>query len=158
MDESLSNLDARLRTVMCAELRHHVRVGDTLIAAKVGPDGGREMDSTVSLTFDQAKLHISTARLVKGAAEMAFSFATAATMLLPLDQAQVFFGGIFSGPKLSHPEGVAMGPNGWIWVGNQDGDICRITPDGARIERVASTVGFILGLAFDGDRALFACT
>lgn len=114
MDEPLSNLDAKLRTVMRAELRHHVRVGDMLIAAKVGPDGGREMDSAVSLTFDQAKLHISTARLVKGAAEMAFSFATAATTLLPLDQAQVFFGGIFSDPKLSHASGTP-GPEIWAY-------------------------------------------
>jgi len=88
---------------------------------------------------------------------MAFSFATAQTTLLPPDHAQVFFDGTFSDPKLSHPEGVAVGPDGWIWVGNQDGDICRIAPDGSRMERVASTGGFILGLAFDGDRALFAC-
>ncbi len=88
---------------------------------------------------------------------MSFRFASARTTRLPPDRAEVFFDGIFSDPKLSHPEGVAVGPDGWIWVGNQDGDICRIAPDGARMERVASTGGFTLGLAFDGDRALFAC-
>lgn len=76
---------------------------------------------------------------------------------LPLSRAEVFFDGIFSDPKLSHPEGVAIGPDGWIWAGNQDGDICRIAPDGSRMEKVASTQGFALGLAFDGDRALFVC-
>ena len=77
--------------------------------------------------------------------------------ILPIDRARVFFDGIFSEPKLSHPEGVAIGPDGWIWVGNQDGDICRIAPDGSRIERAVSTGGFALGLAFDGFRALYVC-
>jgi sugar lactone lactonase YvrE len=73
------------------------------------------------------------------------------------DKLRVFFDGIFTEPKLSHPEGVAIGPDGWIWTGNQDGDILRISPDGAQIEKVASTGGFALGLAFDTDRALFFC-
>jgi gluconolactonase len=77
--------------------------------------------------------------------------------ILSPDRLRVFFDGIWSEPRLSHPEGVAVGPDGWIWCGNQDGDICRIAPDGSRIERVAGTGGFILGLAFDGDRALYAC-
>lgn len=88
---------------------------------------------------------------------MAFEFATAKKTILPPDRARVFFDGIFSDPKLSHPEGVAIGPDGWIWTGNQNGDICRISPDGSTMERVASTGGFALGLAFDGDRALFVC-
>lgn len=79
------------------------------------------------------------------------------TPFLSSDRLRVFFDGIWSEPRLSHPEGVAIGPDGWIWCGNQDGDICRIAPDGSHIERVARTGGFILGLAFDGDRALYAC-
>ncbi|HEV7247688.1 MAG TPA: SMP-30/gluconolactonase/LRE family protein [Shinella sp.] len=79
------------------------------------------------------------------------------TPILSPDCLRVFFDGIWSEPRLSHPEGVAVGPDGWIWCGNQDGDLCRIAPDGSRIERVAGTGGFILGLAFDGDRALYAC-
>ncbi|MFC3073517.1 SMP-30/gluconolactonase/LRE family protein [Shinella pollutisoli] len=77
--------------------------------------------------------------------------------ILSPDRLRVFFDGIWSEPRLSHPEGVAVGPDGWIWCGNQDGEICRIAPDGSRIERVAGTGGFLLGLAFDGDRALYAC-
>jgi len=88
---------------------------------------------------------------------MSLRFATAERTLLPASAARVFFDGTFTTPKLSHPEGVAIGPDGWIWAGNQDGDICRIAPDGSRMERVASTGGFALGLAFDGDRALFVC-
>ncbi|MHA3980594.1 SMP-30/gluconolactonase/LRE family protein [Halovulum sp. GXIMD14794] len=88
---------------------------------------------------------------------MSYRFSTAGETVLPGSAARVFFDGTFSTPKLSHPEGVTVGPDGWIWTGNQDGDICRVSPDGDRIERVASTGGFVLGLAFDGDRALFAC-
>ncbi len=88
---------------------------------------------------------------------MAFRFASAETTILALEQAEILFDGMFSDPKLSHPEGVAVGPDGWVWAGNQDGDVCRISPDGRHIERVATTGGFALGLAFDGARALFIC-
>ena len=88
---------------------------------------------------------------------MTGAFAISGEPILPPDRASVFFDGIFAEPKLSHPEGVAIGPDGWIWTGNQDGDILRISPDGETMERVASTGGFALGLAFDGERALFVC-
>ncbi|MEO1678707.1 MAG: SMP-30/gluconolactonase/LRE family protein [Pseudomonadota bacterium] len=88
---------------------------------------------------------------------MSFRFATSEGPLLPRARAEVFFDGVFSEPKLSHPEGVAVGPDGWIWAGNQDGDILRIAPDGTAMEAAASTGGFALGLAFDGDRALYVC-
>ncbi len=86
-----------------------------------------------------------------------FRFHRGHTPVLPIDRATVFFDGTFSDPKLSHPEGVAVGPDGWVWAGNQDGDIVRVSPDGAAMEKVASTGGFALGLAFDGDRSLFIC-
>ncbi|MEM7489213.1 MAG: SMP-30/gluconolactonase/LRE family protein [Pseudomonadota bacterium] len=79
------------------------------------------------------------------------------TPVLPLDRARVLFDGIFTEPKLSHPEGVAIGPDGRVYAGNQDGDVLAIDPDGSGFEVVASTGGFALGLAFDGDRALFIC-
>lgn len=88
---------------------------------------------------------------------MTAEFAHENPPILSQDRASVFFDGIFSEPRLSHPEGVAIGPDGWIWTGNQDGDILRISLDGAKIEKVASTGGFVLGLAFDGDSALFVC-
>lgn len=88
---------------------------------------------------------------------MSYQFATQADPILNIGSASVFFDGTFSSPKLSHPEGVAVGPDGWIWTGNQDGDICRISPDGQIFEKVTTTNGFILGLAFHHDKALFAC-
>ncbi len=88
---------------------------------------------------------------------MSFRFATSEAPLLPVGRAEVFFDGIFSEPKLSHPEGVAVGPDEWIWAGTQDGQIVRISPDGSEMEPVATTGGFALGLAFHGDTALFVC-
>lgn len=86
-----------------------------------------------------------------------YSFATAQHTLLPQERARVFFDGIFATPRLSHPEGVAIGPDGWIWCGNQDGELLRIDPTGSTIELVASTDGFCLGLAFAGDHSCFVC-
>jgi gluconolactonase len=84
-------------------------------------------------------------------------FAAVEGPVLTLDRASVLFDGVFSEPRLQHPEGVAVGPDGWVWCGSENGQILRLAPDGSAIEQVASTGGFTLGLAFDGDRALFAC-
>jgi gluconolactonase len=86
-----------------------------------------------------------------------YRFSTGGPTVLPAARASVFFDGVFSQPRLQHPEGIAIGPDDWIWCGSENGQILRIAPDGSRIEEVASTGGFILGIAFDGDRALFAC-
>ena len=88
---------------------------------------------------------------------MEHRFTTGGATLLPQSRAAVFFDGTFTTPRLQHPEGIAIGPDGWIWAGSENGQILRIAPDGSQIEEVASTGGFTLGLAFDGGRALFAC-
>ena len=88
---------------------------------------------------------------------MAGGYGASQAPVLPMDRASVLFDGLFSEPRLQHPEGVAVGPDGWIWCGSENGQILRIAPDGSAIEEVASTGGFVLGLAFDGARALFAC-
>ena len=85
------------------------------------------------------------------------SFSTGGPSVLPQDRARVFFDGLFTTPRLQHGEGVAIGPDGWIWTGSENGQILRIAPDASVIEEIASTQGFVLGLAFDGARALFAC-
>lgn len=85
------------------------------------------------------------------------SFATCPDPVLPDAAASVFFDGLFTSPRLQHPEGIAIGPDGWIWCGSENGQILRIAPDASRIEEVASTGGFTLGLAFDGAGHLFAC-
>jgi len=51
---------------------------------------------------------------------------------------------------LDHPECVAWHPDGSLWAGGEAGQIYRIDPKG-RVEEVANTGGFILGLAFSPD-------
>lgn len=71
---------------------------------------------------------------------------------------RVFFDGIFATPRLDHPECVAVHPDGSIWCGGEAGQIFRIAADGSGIEQIASTGGFILGIAFDpAFESLYAC-
>lgn len=71
--------------------------------------------------------------------------------------ARVLVDGMFGDPPLDHPEGVAVGPDGAIWCGGERGQIFRVDPIDAKIEQVASTGGFCLGLAFGLDEALYVC-
>jgi gluconolactonase len=84
-------------------------------------------------------------------------FTTAGPPLLDLSRAAIFFDGQYSSPRIHHPEGVAVAPDGSVWCGNAEGDILRITPDGSGVEKIAGTGGFVLGLAFDGPDVLYVC-
>lgn len=79
------------------------------------------------------------------------------TPLLPPSAARVFFDGIFSEPRVAHPEGVAVHRDGSIWCGTETGDLIRIEGDGSSGKRMGSTGGFLLGLAFDSRDNLYAC-
>jgi sugar lactone lactonase YvrE len=79
------------------------------------------------------------------------------TPLLPISAARVFFDGIFSEPRVAHPEGVAVHADGSIWCGTETGDLLRIAADGSRAERMGSTGGFLLGIAFDRAGNVFCC-
>lgn len=70
---------------------------------------------------------------------------------------RVLCDGQVSEPRLSHPEGVAVAPDGSIWCGGELGQIYRVAPDGSSREVVASTGGFCLGMAFDTAGDLFVC-
>ena len=74
--------------------------------------------------------------------------------IVPTSEVDIFFEGIFSEPRLRHPEGVAIDREGNVWCGGEGGEIYRIRHDGSEIELVASTNGFTLGLAFDGTGSL----
>jgi len=49
---------------------------------------------------------------------------------------------------LDHCECIAIHPDGSVWAGGEAGQIYRINPDGTDMKQVASTEGFILGIAF----------
>ncbi len=71
--------------------------------------------------------------------------------------ARVFFDGMLTEPRLAHPEGIAVHPDGSVWCGGEQGQVFRIEADGSGMEQVASTGGFCLGLAFDGRGDLYIC-
>ena len=53
------------------------------------------------------------------------------------------------------PEALALGPDGWLYTGTQDGAILRINPRSHIVESVANTGGRPLGLAFHSDGLLY---
>ena len=57
---------------------------------------------------------------------------------------------------LDHPEGVTVGHDGSLIAGGEAGQIYRIGDEGA-FEEIASTGGFIYGVAVDGAGTVFAC-
>jgi gluconolactonase len=57
---------------------------------------------------------------------------------------------------LDHPEGIAVTPDGTIFVGGEAGQLFRIEADGTFTE-VMTTGGFLLGLAADADGRIYAC-
>jgi len=69
----------------------------------------------------------------------------------------VFYDGVKNEPRVNHPEGVAVHPDGSVWCGTGTGDILRIEPDGKSAELIATTHGFVLGLDFDEEGNLYAC-
>ena len=79
------------------------------------------------------------------------------TALLDMSAARVFFDGIFTNPRVAHPEGIAIHADGSIWCGNELGELLRIAPDGSGVERLGGTGGFALGIAFDSNGNCFIC-
>jgi len=57
---------------------------------------------------------------------------------------------------LDHPEGVARGPDGRVWAGGEAGQLYAIGIDGG-LREVATTAGFVLGLALDAAGRVYAC-
>jgi gluconolactonase len=67
-----------------------------------------------------------------------------------LEQLETFANG------LDHAEGIAITPDGTIYVGGEAGQIYRIGADDTP-EEVVNTGGFVLGLAADAEGNLYAC-
>jgi gluconolactonase len=77
--------------------------------------------------------------------------------VIPFERSEVFFDGLFSEPRLNHPEGLAIDRAGNVWCGGEEGEIYRISADASRIELMATTGGFTLGMAFDAAGRLYTC-
>jgi sugar lactone lactonase YvrE len=68
----------------------------------------------------------------------------------PATQISTFVEGI------DHGECVAVHPDGSVWCGGEAGQIYRIDPSAKKVEEVANTGGFVLGLAFSPDATRLA--
>jgi sugar lactone lactonase YvrE len=77
--------------------------------------------------------------------------------VLDMARARVFVDGVFSEPRIAHPEGVAIHTDGSIWCGTEVGDLLRIEADGKSHARMGTTGGFALGIAFDKAGNCFIC-
>jgi len=64
---------------------------------------------------------------------------------LPLSRASIFADG------LDHSECLALHPDGHWYAGGEAGQIYRIAPDGSKVEQIADTGGFVLGVAVSPD-------
>ena len=71
--------------------------------------------------------------------------------LLKPNQAKEFVFG------LDHPEGIAWGPDGFVYAGGEAGQIYRIDPAKPVANVIANSGGFMLGLALDGSNNIYAC-
>ena len=81
------------------------------------------------------------------------------TPLLDLHRdAAIFCGGILHPQRLNHPEGVWVDPrDGSLWCGGEAGELYHISADGQRIETVACTGGFLLGVIMDSRHRIYLC-
>ena len=58
---------------------------------------------------------------------------------------------------LDHPEGVAVGQDGTVYAGGEAGQVYRISPDGKKVEIIAQTGGFCLGITLDQEDKIYVC-
>jgi sugar lactone lactonase YvrE len=58
---------------------------------------------------------------------------------------------------LAHCEGIATGPDGSLWTGDEQGKVFRIDPDDESHELVADVGTWVLGLALDADSRVYIC-
>jgi sugar lactone lactonase YvrE len=73
-------------------------------------------------------------------------------MPLSLKRASIFIDG------LDHPECITTGPDGTFYAGGEAGQIYRISADGKKLETIATTSGFILGVTVSPDgKFVYAC-
>ena len=77
--------------------------------------------------------------------------------LLGMDRVRVLVDGIFTEPRIAHPEGIAIDSKGQVWCGTETGDLIRVNPDAPQPELMGQTGGFCLGLAFDSADTCYVC-
>lgn len=59
--------------------------------------------------------------------------------------------------RLDHPEGLAAGRDGTLYAGGEAGQVYRISPDGKKVDILAKTGGFCLGITLDQEENIYVC-
>ena len=59
--------------------------------------------------------------------------------------------------SLYHPEGVAWGPDGFVYAGGEAGQVYRLRLEDDNAEEYANTGGNMLGVALDADANAYVC-
>jgi gluconolactonase len=72
-------------------------------------------------------------------------------VLYPVSEIRNFVAG------LDHPEGVAVGRDGTLYAGGEAGQVYRISSDGKKVETLANTGGFCLGITLDQEENIYVC-
>jgi gluconolactonase len=72
-------------------------------------------------------------------------------MLYPISEGPNFVTG------LDHPEGIAVGRDGSLYAGGEAGQVYRISSDGKKVETLANTGGFCLGITLDQEENIYVC-
>ena len=72
-------------------------------------------------------------------------------MLYPISGVRNFIAGV------DHPEGIAVGHDGSVYTGGEAGQVYRISPDGKKIDTLARTGGFCLGITLDQEENIYVC-
>lgn len=58
---------------------------------------------------------------------------------------------------LDHPECVAVGRDGALYAGGEKGQVYRISSDRKKVDEMANTGGFCLGLTLDREENIYVC-
>ncbi len=58
---------------------------------------------------------------------------------------------------LDHPEGIAVGRDGTLYAGGEGGQVYRISSNGKKVETIARTGGFCLGITLDREENIYIC-
>lgn len=72
-------------------------------------------------------------------------------MLYPISEVRNFVVG------LDHPECVAVGKDGALFAGGEAGQVYRISPDAKKVDVIANTGGFCLGVTLDQEENVYIC-
>ena len=72
-------------------------------------------------------------------------------MLYPISEVRNFVTG------LDHPEGLAVARDGTLYAGGEAGQVYRISSEGKKVEILANTRGFCLGITLDQKENIYIC-